>query len=219
MSLFEERFEPMLLKEMKDAFDSKDYLFELKYDGIRALIYVSPSSFHIYNRHQKDITYLFPELKEIQKMVTKPVIFDGEIVAFQNGGPSFLKLQSRIHLKNSNKIKLAQETCPILFVAFDILYEGMNLTGFPLLKRKKILNRYQDTSIFMKSFTIDTFGIAFFEKVKKRKLEGIVCKRKDSLYEMNTRCDTWIKIKNIQREPFVVAGYSEKENSPFFQYF
>ncbi len=216
MSLFEKKFEPMLLREMKEAFDSKDYLFEMKYDGVRALIFVSPSSFHIYNRHQKDMTFLFPELKEMQKMVTKPVIFDGEIVAFQNGVPSFLKLQSRIHLKNSNKIKLAQDTCPILYIAFDVLYDGMDLTGLPLIKRKKVLNRYKDTTYFMKSFTVDTYGIAFFQKIKKKKLEGIVAKEKKSVYEINTRSEKWIKIKNIQREIFWIGGYQDREDTPFF---
>ncbi len=216
MTLFEKKFEPMLLSETKEAFNSKDYLFEIKFDGIRALIFVSPTKFKIYNRHQGDITEKYPELKEIQKMVTEPTIFDGEIVSFENGLPSFSKLQERAHLKNKYRIERMSQEEPVMYVAFDVLYEGKDLTKYSLLKRKRYLDKYRDNDVFLKPFWVDTNGISLFKKIKKLNMEGIVAKRKESPYEINTRSEDWIKIKNIQREEFVIGGFTEKEGTPFF---
>ena len=82
--LFSQSFSPMLLSEVSKPFTSKDYLYELKYDGIRALIFVSPKSFKIMSRNRRNITSLFPELREIQSLVSDKVIFDGEIVSFKD---------------------------------------------------------------------------------------------------------------------------------------
>ena len=81
MDLFENRdFSPMLLSEEKDAFDSKDFIFELKFDGTRALIFVSQNNLVVINRHGKNITYLYPELQEIKNYIKEKVIFDGEFI-------------------------------------------------------------------------------------------------------------------------------------------
>ncbi len=216
MTLFETVFEPMLLSETKEPFNSKDYIFEIKFDGIRALIYASPTTFKIYNRHKKDITNKYPELKEIQKMVTKPTIFDGEITFFQDGLPNFQALQERAHLKNTYRIERLSKEKPIIFVAFDILYEGKDLTKYSLLKRKRVLESYSDNEVFIKPFWVDSNGISLFKKIKKLNMEGIVAKRKESIYEKNTRTENWIKIKNIQREEFIIGGFTEKKDTPFF---
>ena len=94
---------PMLLKEQYEPFDSKDYIYELKFDGNRAVIFASPNKVVIQNRHKQDISYVYPELQKIKNLVTKDTIFDGEIVMFQDGAPSFSKLQERAHLKNKAK--------------------------------------------------------------------------------------------------------------------
>ncbi len=215
MKLFQKTFGPMLLSEIKEPFNSKDYIFEMKFDGLRALIFASPKKFVIYNRHKKEITNKYPELKEIQKLVRKPTIFDGEIVAFQNGLPSFSKLQERMNLKNTYKMDRLSKEEPVLFVAFDLLYEGSDLTHCPLMERKEKLSHFKDTESFIKTFYVEEKGKELFQKIKNLKIEGIVAKRKDSIYEINTRVDSWIKIKNIQREEFIIGGYSEKE-TPFF---
>ena len=215
MNQFPSLFEPMLLSEIKEPFDSKDYLFEIKFDGIRALIFVSPTQFAIYSRHKVEITHQFPELKEIQKLVKRPTIFDGEITSFVDGKPNFSKLQERVHLKSREKIRKQSEENPVVFMAFDLLFEGDDLTQYPLIKRKRRLSIYPDTSYFVKTFFVDTYGKKLFQKVKEIDLEGIVAKQKKSLYEKNKRTDTWLKIKNKKRDSFLIGGYLEKENTPF----
>lgn len=213
MNIFKERnWSPMLLKEIDKPFNSNDYIFELKFDGIRAIIFASPKEVKIQSRNKQDMTVLFPELQVIKKLVKKNVIFDGEIVAFENNKPSFSKLQKRIHLKNKTIIKNTSLNDPITFVVFDILYENKDLTILPLETRKEYLNKYDDNDVFVKTKAIKKDGIKLFNSVKKLGLEGIVAKHIDSLYHINKRTDDFIKIKNIQRDEFIIGGYEIKKN-------
>lgn len=206
-------FGPMLLEEVDKPFDSDDYLFEIKFDGFRALIFASPQEVKIQSRNKHNITFLYPELQSIKKLVKNNVIFDGEIICTENGYPSFAKLQQRSHLKKQTSINLARDNSPVTFIAFDILFENNNLTELPLKERKKKLNKYQDTEFFVKSKVIEAKGKELFKEVKKQDLEGIVAKKKDSPYHINSRTDDFIKIKNIQRDEFYIGGFIEKENT------
>jgi len=212
MSLWNMKFKPMLLAETSKPFNSKDYLYEIKFDGIRVIVYVSPSAIKIINRNLNDMTYLFPELVELKKKVTKKVIFDGEIVSEINGLPSFSKLQERLHLKDNSKIKYQAVNNPVTFIVFDILYENTDLTDKTLMDRKKILKSYEDDDLFVKSFYVEEKGIELFKQIKKLDLEGIVAKKKDGKYYINTRCDEWIKIKNFKCEEFYIGGYIENKS-------
>lgn len=209
--MFNETMKPMLLKEVEKPFQDSNYLYELKYDGIRALIYVSKEKIKIITRNGKNVTKIYPELKEIQKLVKNhEIILDGEIVAFQDNLPSFSALQQRSHLKNNQKIKDMMEEIPICFIAFDIIYQDKSLIDMPLIKRKKILEQYPDKDYFIKTKTYEN-GLQLFKKVKKLGLEGIVAKEKSSIYLPNTRVDFWLKIKNFKVEEFLVHGYIKLE--------
>jgi len=198
---------PMLLKEVFKPFQDTNYLYELKFDGIRVLLYVNSKSIKCLTRNGHEVSILYPELAEIKQLVGhKSVIFDGEIVAFKNGKPSFSELQKRSHLKNKLKIKSMMSEIPIAFIAFDILYEDEDITSLPLEKRKDRLNNYPDTDIFIKSICYDN-GINLFKQVKKLGLEGIVAKEKNSLYFPVKRVDTWLKIKNFQKGKFYIHGF------------
>lgn len=205
---------PMLLSIQKEPFDSSDYIFEIKYDGYRALIYASPKNVKVINRHHKDITNHFPELQTIKELVKHNVIFDGEIICLDNGLISFQKLQTRFHVKDKAKIKFNTQNNPICFMAFDILYEDKDLISLPLMKRKKILNNYVDSDYFIKVKYFNEKGIKLFENIKKLQLEGIVAKHKDSLYHINTRTKDFIKIKNIKEDVFLIGGFIESNQSP-----
>jgi len=207
--MFNKILRPMLLKEVDKPFNSKDYIYEIKYDGIRALIYASDKEFKIITRNGNNVANIYPELKDIQKLVGKhKVIFDGEIVAFKNGKPSFSELQHRNNLKNKSKINSLLSEIPICFIAFDIIYLDKALTDLVLLERKNILNNFLDTDIFIKTKMYDD-GLKLFSHIKKIGLEGIVAKQKSSVYIPNKRVDTWLKIKNFKKEFFYVYGYEK----------
>lgn len=202
--------EPMLLSETDTPFDSERYIYEVKFDGYRATIHVSPDTFYIYSRNGKDLTKLYPELKTIQKNIKNKMIFDGEIVCFEEGVPSFSKLQSRSHLKSELKIKQQMEENPVCFVAFDCIYNNEDITSLSLLKRKEILDNIQETDNFIKTHYIFQEGTRLFTNVKNANLEGIVAKKIDSFYTIRTRTEDWIKIKNIKDGKFLICGYKEE---------
>ena len=199
---------PMLLKEVKKPFQDENYIYELKFDGIRAIIYASKNALVIKSRNGKDITNTYPELKNIKDIIgNKKVIFDGEIVTIDNNKTSFKKLQERNNLKNPHTIKKLTKKIPVAFIAFDILYENKELITLPLEKRQKLLNKYPNNNFFIKSKTYKN-GQKLFNEVKKLGLEGIVAKEKTSLYYPGKRVDSWLKIKNIKEEYFYVHGFT-----------
>ena len=201
----------MLLEEEEKIFQDNHYFYEIKFDGIRALIYVSKNSFKILSRNGNDLTDKYPELKEMRKIVgNHEVIFDGEIIATNGGLPSFSLLQKRNRIKRISDNLI--EEIPVSFVAFDILYDNQDLMGKSLLNRKKILEKYNDTNFFVKSKIYDD-GKKLFKMVKKVGLEGIVAKKKNSLYFEGERTFDWIKVKNIKVDNFLVHGYLEKTNT------
>lgn len=207
--MFNKILSPMLLKEVDKPFKDDNYIFELKYDGIRTLLYVSPKTFKLITRNGNDLANIYPELKSVQNIVGKhKVIFDGEIVAFKNGKPSFSELQHRNHLKNISKIKLMINEIPVCFVVFDIIYFDKDLTNLTLMKRKKILNDFTDTDIFIKTKMYND-GLKLFKHIKKIGLEGIVAKQKDSKYILGKRVENWVKIKNFKKEYFYVYGVTK----------
>ncbi len=201
----------MLLSEEAKVLQDDRYLYEIKFDGIRALIYVSKREFRILSRKGTDLTNHYPELKTIQDIVgDHQVIFDGEIIATSKGLPSFSLLQKRMRAKKVSDKLIAE--IPVSFVAFDIVYDNKDVTNLPLIERKKLLEKYRDTDYFVKSRVYHD-GISLFKMVKKVGLEGIVEKVKSSTYYVGERTHSWIKVKNIKVDNFVVHGFLEKTNT------
>lgn len=198
---------PMLLHETFKPFNDINYIFELKFDGLRALIYINNGEIIIKSRRNIILNNIYPELLEIKNICKEVCVFDGEIVLLQNGKPSFSKLQERARLKNKNKINFMMINYPVTFICFDILYKNKDLTDVPLIDRKKILNKFNDTDYFVKTKYYEGIGKDLFEFIKKENLEGIIAKKKNSLYTYDKRVKDWIKIKNFKLETFYICGY------------
>lgn len=212
MDLFiDKNVKPMLLHETEKPFNDKDYIFELKFDGTRTLIYVSPKEIIIKNKRGFILNDTYPELLNIKNMVKKKCIFDGEIILMDNGLPSFKKLQERALLKDKIKISYYKDNFPVTFVCFDILYEDKNLIDLSLIERKKILSKYPDIDYFVKSRITEENGIELFNITRKMDLEGIVAKKKDSKYLINKRSKDWLKIKNLKEADFYIGAYKEEK--------
>lgn len=213
MDIFDKKnITPMLLYEEEKAFDDKNFLFEIKYDGYRTIIFVEPTKIVIKNRKGMILNENFPELNIIKKTVRNKVIFDGEIVILKNGKPSFNKLQERFLLKNKTKIKYLKVENPVVFICFDILYDNKDLTQLKLIERKKYLEKYNDNEYFVKAKYYLKNGIRLFKAVKQIDLEGIVAKNINSKYLPNTRNKNWIKIKNLKDDDFYIGGYKINDN-------
>ena len=208
----EKSIKPMLVAEVNFAFSDK-YIYEVKFDGIRAIIYANSKEVVIRSRNNIDMTALFPELQSIKDIVLNDTcIFDGEIVLFFKDKPSFSHLQQRIRVKNKDKIRSFASDMPVVFVVFDIIYQNKSLLNFKLLARKKALLKYKDTNYFWKSKVYDD-GKKLFLAVKKMGLEGIVAKEKESYYYPGKRSNVWIKLKNYQTAEFYIGGYIKNRAS------
>ncbi len=202
-------YSPMLIGHEVEPFNHDNYLFELKFDGIRALLYLDQNKVVIKNKRNKDVTDIYPELSQLYKNTNKKCILDGEIVVFKNGKPNFFEIQKRSLMTDQNKILIAMKTSPVQVVVFDILYyDGEDLTDLPLIKRKEYLTKYIKENQYLSiSRYIEKNGIPFFQLACKNGLEGIVGKRIDSLYFEGTRTKDWKKIKNMKDEDVIICGY------------
>lgn len=208
--LFEEKnISPMLLNEVKQPFDSEEYIFELKLDGIRCIAYLSPYSVSLRNKRNKELIDIYPELKKANECVKTQCVLDGELVVLSNGKPDFYSLQERSLLKDPLKIELASKRKPVSFVAYDILYcNGRDVTGLPQTDRKEILSEnVKECNGISVSRWIEKHGVSFFELTKQQGLEGVVAKKKNGTYKIGKRASEWIKIKVMQEEDLHVVGY------------
>ncbi|MBQ3021362.1 MAG: hypothetical protein IJD92_03965 [Bacilli bacterium] len=212
MDLYENKnIKPMLLSESNKPFNNENYIYEIKFDGTRAIIYINKDEIIIKNKRGIILNNTYPELLNIKNMTNNKCIFDGEIIVMDNGVPSFKKLQERAMLKDKIKINYESKNNPVTFICFDILYENKDLIDLPLLERKKLLDKYPDTDYFVKSKVIQN-GIKLYNEIKKIGLEGIVAKEKNSKYIPNKRSSNWIKIKNHMENDYYICGYKEEKN-------
>lgn len=204
---------PMLIKEQREPFDSEDYLYELKFDGVRELIYLD-DKVDIRNKKNVPLAQYFPELQDINKQVTGRCILDGELVVLVDGKPNFYKVLRRTVLKDQFKIELLAQKYPVSLMVFDILYyNDKELIHKSLIERKEILQSVvKENNRIIISRYFEKSGIQVFNFAKENGLEGIVAKRKDSRYYLGKRSDQWIKCKIYDSIDAVVCGYIYKPN-------
>lgn len=216
MDIFEAKnIEPMLIASESAPFDSDQYLYELKFDGARAIAYLDGNTTEIRNKRNKSLTAIIPELQNIHTYVNTKVILDGEIIVMKDNLPNFYALQKRTLLTNPTKISLASMLHPITFICYDILYWSDTLiTNWPLWKRKNLLAQViiQQNDRFLCSTVVENKGIPLFMITKEKGLEGVIAKKKDSLYYFGKRTKDWIKFKNTIDDDFVVLGYIRKKD-------
>ncbi len=214
MDLFENKnIKPMLIGVEKEPFDDSEFIYELKLDGERCIAYLSEEGTELRNKRNIKMLPKVPELSNIHRQVKKSCILDGELIIIKDGVPDFFEIQRRSLMSDKFKIELKSKKYPATFTAFDILYyDGVQVTDKTLMERKKLLEKaFKENEQLALSRYIEREGTAFFELAKKQNLEGIVAKKKDSLYKMDTRTKEWIKIKFLKDEDFVVCGYLIKE--------
>jgi len=215
MDIFESRkISPMLIAEMKDPFDSPDFIYEIKWDGIRCVSYLGAET-DIRNKRNKLMAPIFPELQNLHEQVKVKCILDHELLVLRNGMPEFYEVQKRATMTNPFKIKLSSERYPASIIAYDILYyKDKDITMLPLIERKKYLQDVVvENNMISVSRYIEDNGIMLFDLVKEKGLEGVVAKKKSSLYWQGKRSKDWIKFKVLDSDDCVICGYIIKEKS------
>lgn len=203
---------PMLIANKMEPFNDINWIFELKLDGCRCIAYLD-SETSLKNKRNIEMIQKFPELMNLHKYISGPTILDGELIILKNGVPDFFELQRRTLLTDQFKIQLASSRLPASFVAYDCLwFNDDSLLSMPLLDRKEKLDKtvHGENDRFAISRFIENNGIGLYQLADERELEGVIAKKKKSLYFPGKRSKEWIKFKRMEDEDFVVAGYVYK---------
>ncbi|HKI26701.1 MAG TPA: non-homologous end-joining DNA ligase [Candidatus Sulfotelmatobacter sp.] len=207
---------PMLAESVEQPFDGAEWLFEIKWDGYRAIAFIQDGKVRLVSRNQNDLTPRYPELKDLaQSIKAKNAILDGEVVALDDEGrASFSLMQQRTGFRPGGKRAAANAGVPVLYYAFDLLYlDGYDWRHVPLEERKRKLQSLVVTGEALRySDHYAEQGKALFEMARKKGLEGVVAKKRASYYE-ERRSREWLKIKIRHRLECVVGGFTEPEGS------
>jgi DNA ligase D-like protein (predicted ligase) len=191
------------------------WIYEPKLDGVRVLAYVTGGSVRLFSRNRKPVEGGYPELVEALSLAVRgDAVLDGEIVAPDpaTGLSSFARLQQRMHLRDLQRA--ARTGVSVELYLFDCLfYEGIDLTGLPLLDRKKVLRDvvWYDGAIRFTPYRT-TGSAAMYREACAKGAEGIIAKRAESRYVSGRSAD-WLKIKCVQQQEFVIGGYTGPQGS------
>jgi bifunctional non-homologous end joining protein LigD len=207
---------PMLATLVDEPFDAADWLFEIKWDGYRAIAFLDQSHLRLVSRNQNELTPAFPELHELADAIrASQVILDGEIVALDSQGrASFSLMQQRTGVsEGGRKIRISRTDVPLAYYVFDLLYlDGYSLERVDLVERKRLLREIITPTQLIRISEDFPNGIELYRAAAKQKIEGIVAKRRTSSYAQKRTRD-WLKIKITQEQECVIAGYTEPKGS------
>lgn len=205
-------WDPMLAESAKEPPPGDDHLYEVKWDGIRALISLDEGELRIRSRSQRDLTHAFPELQVPEEAFrANGALFDGEIVCLDDDGrPVFTDALHRIQQKSENAAKRAQKRHPAVCYLFDCLYlDGRSITQDPIERRRAWLkDLIRPGSAYRMSEAVDD-GPALFEAAREMGLEGIVAKARGSSYYPGRRSSVWLKIKVRDTTECTIVGYTK----------
>jgi len=193
---------PMLATVVKEPFDHPDWIFEVKWDGYRAVAEVREHGVSLYSRNGISLAKKFPPVMDALRKFGFDAVLDGEIVVVDDQGrPDFQALQ---HYQGSGSGHL-------LYYVFDLLYfQGHDLTNLPLLRRKKLLKKILPSSPKIRfSDHVEKEGGLFYKVSKEKGLEGVVAKHSQSAYEIGKRSRQWLKVKTRLTQEGVIAGFTE----------
>jgi bifunctional non-homologous end joining protein LigD len=207
-TLFPEFVPPMMAKIAEEPFDSPDWIFEVKLDGYRGIaVFDEAGKPRLWSRNGLSLEKKFPAVaKALSKLKLRSTVLDGEVVAVdENGIPRFQLLQ-RFQ---------KQPTAPTLYYIFDVLWsDGEDLTGKPVMDRRRVLESVVKPMVGIQVGTYgDGEGKALFKLIKEKGMEGIVAKKKNSIYQPGKRTSDWLKIKARLQQEFVVGGFTEGKGS------
>lgn len=199
---------PMLCLLTKEVPSLEDYLYEIKWDGYRIVSFVQNGKIYMRSRSGLDYTSRYPRIANALEHLDHEVIIDGEVVVFNSDSrPDFDALQ-----------KYNGQTSQISYCVFDLLWlDGNDLRNQPLTIRKELLQklvRKDKTFIFSDSFDN---GTGLYEKMLELGMEGVVAKKKDSVYLEGSRGYDWLKIPTKKRQEFIIGGWAESEKARSFK--
>jgi bifunctional non-homologous end joining protein LigD len=205
------KIEPMLAIAADAPFDSPDFAYEPKWDGVRVIAFVDGGEVRLQTRNLLDCTKQYPEATGIAEALTGAyqAIIDGEVVALdERGVPSFQRLQPRMHVTDEAEVRRRRRTTPVVYQVFDVLYlDGEDLRPAPLRERQRRLDAAVTPMGAVRRSEQFGEGTRLFEAAREQGLEGIVAKRLDSHY-VPGRSAAWVKVKAQRTMDCVIGGWT-----------
>jgi DNA ligase D-like protein (predicted ligase) len=210
VSRLPEFVEPMLARLERRPFDSDEHLFEIKWDGIRALCFAEGGAHRLLSRRRRDMTARYPELAFLAGLPPGTIV-DGELVVLQDGRPDFNAVLRREQARGTHTIAALSGSLPASYVVFDVLYSRFEpLMQRPLFARREVLRELVEAAgnpRLVRSDGVVGEGRAAFDQLAALGLEGMLAKRLDAPYLPGVRGDSWIKIKTTRELACVILGY------------
>ncbi|HHV16951.1 MAG TPA: DNA ligase [Gelria sp.] len=210
-----EFFLPMEPIIREQVFDSEDFTYQLKWDGVRMLAYCENGQVNLINKRLNNRTAQYPELQMITSLLHgRKVVLDGEIVAFKDSKPHFPAVMRRDNARTQKSITMLLEEVPISYIVFDLLWdEDKDLRARPLMERIQHLRDILTPQASIHLIEDFPSGSSLFTAVQAANLEGIVAKRKTSSYLAGKKHRDWFKIKHRRRQSCVIGGYTLRNNT------
>jgi len=187
------------------------WTYEMKWDGVRALVHVDGDQIRLISRNGRDMSVAYPEIAPVADVPYRSAVLDGEIVAFDDRGrPSFRRLQKRMHMSDATVARRLARSDPAVLLLFDLLsLDGELLLDQPYTERRRRLEglelpvpAWQTPAAFA---GLGTDALAFSQE---HGLEGVVAKRLSSTYQPGRRSPAWVKIKNVRAQEVVIGGWT-----------
>ena len=205
-----DRLRPMLPMPAASSFDSRDYAFEVAWNGLRAMASFEAGRVTLWGRNLVDLTERYPEVEALKEMTPPDSIVDGElIVADVDGRPDPLGLQERERATTPAAIARAVSEQPVTYVVYDLLYaRGRSLMREPLHRRQQRLREsIRSASRIYVADPVVAEGLAFFDAAEEKGLGGIIAKRLDSPYRSGQRHPDWLEVRSARQQDFAVLGF------------
>jgi bifunctional non-homologous end joining protein LigD len=209
-----EHIPPMLATTGTLPRDEEGWAFEIKWDGVRAIAYAQGGTLRLESRNGRDITPRYPELRDLGRALgAREAIFDGEVVAFDGGRPSFQKLQGRMHLTSEHAVRRLAASDPVTYMIFDLLYlDGHSTMALSYEERRSLLDRLELEGPAWRTPSYHRGeGSALLEATKQHGIEGVVAKKLDCPYQPGVRASHWVKVKNVHTQDVVIGGWTPGE--------
>ena len=208
-----QRVSPMLATPgaLPPAAQDRQWAFEMKWDGVRAICEVDGGRITLWSRNDRDITVSYPELRDLgAQLGTTQAVLDGEIAVLDaHDRSSFSRLQRRMHIANATEARRLADQDPVVYLIFDLLHlDGRSLLELPYSDRRQLLDGLELEGAYWRTPPVLRGGGAAAVRASRRQgQEGVIAKRRSSRYRPGRRSPDWVKIKNIRTQEVVVGGW------------
>jgi bifunctional non-homologous end joining protein LigD len=206
---------PMLARSGPLPRKEEQFGFEVKWDGIRTVLYSDHGHVELRGRNGSDFTPRYPEVRELARSLgSRRIVLDGEVVAFDDQGrPSFERLQSRMHLASDSAVRRRMRDIPATYVIFDLLYlDGHSTLSLSYEERRGLLDRLElEGSAWRTPAYHRGEGRALLAATRELGIEGVVAKKLDCPYKPGARASHWVKVKNVRTQDVVIGGWTPGE--------